>query len=540
MKISNDTNLDLKKLVTTRLLVNANSGGGKSWAIRRLLEQSHGQIQHIVIDLEGEFVTLREKYDYLLVGHDGEVPVSIRTAELLARRLLELNVSTIIDLSELRHPERITFVKRFLDSLVNAPKDLWHPALVIVDEAHQFCPESSKSESASAVIDLMTRGRKRQFCGVLATQRISKLNKDAAAECNNYMIGRTGLDIDMKRASELLGFTSKEDMRGLRDLKAGEFYLFGPAFKHGGIEKTTVGGVNTTHEITHTGIKTPIATPKNIQKVLKDIVDLPKEAEDELRTVSDYKAKVRELKTKLTLSEKGTPKIDPQALEKSKEQGYRLGFTDAQKENKQVEQSLKNYEVKLQKIAKIVGTEAQVVSMSPAKIEVPIDFDKTVVRIKKNEQESTLRKGAMKMLNWLAGSYPNPLSKQRLATLSGFSVKGGTFNTYISELKRNGWIDANGDLICTDEGLQNAEPEEIPSGDELLQMWKSKFREGAGKILQTVYEVYPNEINKDEVGYSVGFEPSGGTFNTYISELRRNGLISISGNTLKISDEFFE
>ncbi len=122
MKISNDTNLDLKKLVASRLLLNANSGGGKSWAIRRLLEQTHGQIQHIVIDLEGEFTTLREKYDYLLVGQGGDVPVSIRTAELLARRLLELNVSTIIDLSELKHPERITFVKRFLDSLMNAPK----------------------------------------------------------------------------------------------------------------------------------------------------------------------------------------------------------------------------------------------------------------------------------------------------------------------------------------------------------------------------------------------------------------------------------
>src|SRR3990167_5077011 len=141
IKISEDCSLNLEKLIATRMLINANSGGGKSWSIRRLLEQSHGQVQQIVIDLEGEFATLREKYDYLLVGQGGEIPISIRTAELLARKLLELNVSTILDLSELKHPERITFVKRFLDSLINSPKELWHPVLVIVDEAHQFCPE---------------------------------------------------------------------------------------------------------------------------------------------------------------------------------------------------------------------------------------------------------------------------------------------------------------------------------------------------------------------------------------------------------------
>ena len=139
IKISKDCSLNLEKLIATRMLINANSGGGKSWAIRRLLEQSHGQVQQIVIDLEGEFSTLREKFDYLLVGKEGEIPANIRTAELLAKRLLELNVSTIIDLSELKKAERITFVKRFLDSLIDSPKNLWHPVLILIDEAHHFC-----------------------------------------------------------------------------------------------------------------------------------------------------------------------------------------------------------------------------------------------------------------------------------------------------------------------------------------------------------------------------------------------------------------
>ena len=191
--------IDMQKLLDTRLLIQAGSGGGKSYLVRKLIESIGAKYQQIIIDPEGEFVTLREKYDFASIGKGGDIPLSLKYAEALAHKLLETNLSAIIDLYELKHYERILFVKRFLDALMNAPKELWHPCFVHVDEAHIFCPESTKSESASAVIDLCTRGRKRGFAAILATQRLSKLHKDAAAECMNKMIGQTGLDNDRKR-----------------------------------------------------------------------------------------------------------------------------------------------------------------------------------------------------------------------------------------------------------------------------------------------------------------------------------------------------
>ncbi len=70
--------IDVDRLVETRMLLQANSGAGKSWAIRRLLEQTHGRCQQIVLDVEGEFYTLREKYDYILAraGKEGPSPVT--------------------------------------------------------------------------------------------------------------------------------------------------------------------------------------------------------------------------------------------------------------------------------------------------------------------------------------------------------------------------------------------------------------------------------------------------------------------------------
>ena len=78
--------IDLEELLATRLLVQGNSGSGKSHLLRRLLEKCAGQVQQVVIDPEGDFVTLADRY--------GHVPVeaadhSERDIARLAARIRE-------------------------------------------------------------------------------------------------------------------------------------------------------------------------------------------------------------------------------------------------------------------------------------------------------------------------------------------------------------------------------------------------------------------------------------------------------------------
>ena len=62
------------------------------------------------------------------------------------------------------------FVRIFLEALLSLPRSLWRPMVVVVDEAHEFCGESTRDcESREAVIRLMDSGRKRGICGILAT-----------------------------------------------------------------------------------------------------------------------------------------------------------------------------------------------------------------------------------------------------------------------------------------------------------------------------------------------------------------------------------
>src|SRR5581483_7523640 len=77
-------------------------GKRQSWLIRLLAEQLFGKVQVILIDPEGEFASLREKFDYVLVGKGGETPADPRSAALLAHKLLEVKASAVCDLYEMK------------------------------------------------------------------------------------------------------------------------------------------------------------------------------------------------------------------------------------------------------------------------------------------------------------------------------------------------------------------------------------------------------------------------------------------------------
>jgi hypothetical protein len=224
--------IDLEELLATRLLVQGNSGSGKSHLLRRLLEKSAGQVQQVVIDPEGDFVTLADRY--------GHVPVeaadhSERDIARLAGRIREHRASVVLSLEGLEAEGQMRCAAAFLGGLFDAPRDHWYPALVVVDEAQLFAPtgggevaEEVRRASLSAMTNLMCRGRKRGLAGVIATQRLAKLAKNVAAEASNFLMGRTFLDIDMARAADLLGMERRQ-ADAIRDLPRGTFLALGPA-----------------------------------------------------------------------------------------------------------------------------------------------------------------------------------------------------------------------------------------------------------------------------------------------------------------------
>ncbi|GAA4009792.1 ATP-binding protein [Sphingomonas swuensis] len=224
--------IDLEELLATRLLVQGNSGSGKSHLLRRLLEKSAGQVQQIVIDPEGDFTTLAGPYGHLAIEASDHDEKEIARA---AARIREHRASVVLSLEGLEAEGQMRCAAAFLSALFDAPRDHWYPALVVVDEAQLFAPagggevaEEVRRASLSAMTNLMCRGRKRGLAGIIATQRLAKLAKNVAAEASNFLMGRTFLDIDMARAADLLGMERRQ-AEAIRDLPRGTFLALGPA-----------------------------------------------------------------------------------------------------------------------------------------------------------------------------------------------------------------------------------------------------------------------------------------------------------------------
>ncbi len=224
--------IDIEELLATRLLVQGNSGSGKSHLLRRLLEESAGIVQQVVIDPEGDFVTLAEPFGHVVIDAAAYAASEIGQ---LAARIRQHRASVVLALDGLDVEAQMRCAAQFLGALFDAPRDQWYPALVVVDEAQLFAPAAAgdvtdevRRLSLSAMTNLMCRGRKRGLAGVIATQRLAKLAKNVAAEASNFLMGRTFLDIDMARAADLLGMERRQAEQ-IRDLERGHFLGLGPA-----------------------------------------------------------------------------------------------------------------------------------------------------------------------------------------------------------------------------------------------------------------------------------------------------------------------
>lgn len=242
--------ISLAKLLAGRLLIQGTSGAGKSWTLRRLLEQTAGQVQQIVVDPEGDFRELAAKLDLLQLD---AVKLDIATLAIAAARVREHRVSCVLDLSQLDIERQMSALTAFFTALVAAPREHWHPCLVAVDEAHLFAPFGGYSEVAAvrkaaitAFVDLMSRGRKRGLAGVLATQRIARLHKSVMSDVVNFMVGLNTLDLDIRRAAETIGWDSRKAFDRLPVLEPGEFVAVGPAFSRSPAQ-LRVGAVSTMH-----------------------------------------------------------------------------------------------------------------------------------------------------------------------------------------------------------------------------------------------------------------------------------------------------
>lgn len=566
--------LELDILLRTRLLVQASSGYGKSWLLRRLAEQLARKMQVIIIDPEGEFASLREKYDYSLAAKTGgDTPADVRSAALLAQKLLEYRAPAVCDIFELKAHERHAWVRLFLESLIDAPKKFWHPVVVIVDEAAMFAPEKAagESEATDAMIQLATKGRKRGFAAVFATQRLGNLNKNAAATLFNVLIGGTMLDIDQKRAALAMGVARDSQAQFFQDLKLvkpGDFFALGPAISNERI-LMHVGPIETTHPESGSGkyAAEPPPPPEKVKALLPKLADLPRAAEEKAKTESELRAEIRTLKAQIrsapTKTETRIERVaDPRAITQA--------IKDTQREFRAAlslrDTAVKKLSTAMATIAKIAASKfpidfQEVPTPVPAESHPPTlprhegtdkalseevsDFVHAVSRSRRTyglpDAGLHLRDGARRMIQALCTWFPNSMTLGQMRAHAGLK-KSGTFSAYMSDLRRAGLIEEDGQFVrATQQAVEQFGTDHpMPkSTEEVVAVWAPKLRNGARRMLEALISRGGEPISKEELGQLAGLTKSG-TFSAYLSDLKtarlalvhRDGTVAADRETL--------
>jgi len=552
--------VELEQLVSSRLLIQGSSGAGKSWLIRYLLEQTHGRIQQFVFDPEGEFTTLRERFDYVVAsaGGDGDVPAHPDTADLLCRQLVELEASAILDIYDLDPEDRAAFVGAFLSRLVRMPKEQWRSALVVVDEAHELCPEQGGRElpSKKPMELVVSKGRKRGLCAVYATQRLSKLSKNAS-DLQNILVGYTGLDVDVKRARDILGFDKAqgEELKQLRH----EFFAFGPALSRE-VTRVRSGPVQTHHPKAGELIP-PTPPPRGkLAQLVKELAQIPERLAEEEETLATLRARVAELEGDLRRA--GGGGIAPQqaeqriraAVAEERARGEQLAEQRAAAAVAALRTTVRPH-VEALHHALANGSSASSATSNevpkpatappvrrpapapPVRRPAPAPAPARAAPGRHAATDDSLAKGPRAILTALA-QHPGGMTRQQITAITGY--KRSTRDAYIQRLPAEYLIvEPGGSVYATEAGvaaLGDFEP--LPIGDELRHHWLAKLPEGEAKVLEAVASAYPDAMERDAVTDVTGYKRS--TRDAYLQRLAARKLVRPEGRGLvRASDELF-
>jgi len=577
-----EVSIDLDYAIEERIAIYANSGGGKSYLVRCLAEKNNKKVQQIIISPKKEFVSLREKFDYIHVGMPTEkskpdIELNLRYAEQLALKILESGVDAVIEFSEFVK-DRIAYVDRFVEAITNAPEHLWHPCMIVIDEIDIWAPEKGHGEASSlgAIIDLAARGRDKGFFLVAATQKLAKFNKDVASELNIKFIGKCSLDIDQTRACQELGIPLKEKGK-LRELGRPNFYFyaFGPGLSDDVI-KIKAMEVQTTHISGYKRNKNlkPIPTPEKIKKMLEGFAGLDKEAEKEIKTKEDMLKRIREQEMQIkVLQKQQPPKIDPSYVKKAEDAAYAKGYNFAKMQIEKLYKEkmsaidvfygrLKTRLGEVQQLADQIKHKTVITDALDTKIQIELKEPPTFTIPSQTQLAREMSKQIMETPfppNPPSSSSPvdfnGDLSKQerqvllaicqlekctrdQVAILSQYSLTSGAFGQAISLLKQKGYVLQEGIILKpTDAGIKVLGPyEPLPTDhDEIIRTWRGKLGEQPDNILTVLAKAYPQSLSRQEIADETKYSVKSGSFGQGISTLLKMSLIESDGQKLKAS-----
>lgn len=596
-----DTNLPvtttIEDIIKNRTLAEGDSGSGKSHLMTVQIEGSDQKAQRLIIDIEGEYFTLKNNFQFLLMGKTNEtvkVDIDLNLTDIyvekLAKKLLEKSIDTIIDLSE--YPNEAThFISILFKAILKYSKLMKRPLLIFLDEAHIFAPEKGigNEESLRAVIEMAKRGRKRGIGIICGTQAIADFSKNVVRQLRTRFIGNCNYDKDIKTACHYLGFSRDREHELTTLGEDHNFFVAGAGLKVGDKKPNKVIKIKAIETLTELydfkfdkKIKIIDKDPNAIRNLKDEFKDIPQEITEELTEKEKLQIKVNELYKQLSekteqlrksvneQSKKGM--VDNKELERLENnfiyllnkrdqiikdlknlldtiQTYLEAYGEgaSQKAQKFLEENRKisipeKYTRPIKPVKQETLTQGPIAQASKnIELETPIDvstkFEDTVQPTNDNELKISPRERAYLIALAQAGKV---ITRRRMVLTSGHSIKSSGIKDTISKFHINKLINKVGqDLEITQKGLEilgdyDRIPEDLESK---IRYWKLHLRKGPSAFLQVLYDQQGIPIQINELANKAGYSPLSSGIKDIKSELNTRGLINTVPDGIILSDE---
>ncbi|WP_049903864.1 ATP-binding protein [Halococcus agarilyticus] len=215
------------EILTGRGFVTGKSGSGKSNTASVIAEQLLEEgFNLLIVDTEGEYYGLKERFEVLHAGADEfcDVEIGPEDAESIAEAALVENVPVILDVSGYFDGEEAEkLIHDVVAHLFRKEKRERKPFLLLIEEMQEYLPQSGGGTDLAKLLKRIgKRGRKRGFgiCGM--SQRPSSVDKDFITQCDWLVWHRLTWKNDVSIAGDVLGSERAEMIQGF---DAGEGFL---------------------------------------------------------------------------------------------------------------------------------------------------------------------------------------------------------------------------------------------------------------------------------------------------------------------------
>ena len=231
-------------IVTETLAMLAKRGMGKSNAAVVLAEEmwAAGQ-QWVAIDPKGDWWGIRSSADGkgaglpvpIFGGRRGDVPLEASAGAVMARLVVERDLTCVLDVSLFSKGDQIRFVTDFAETLFRAIGDAPRPLHLYLEEAEEFLPQRVDARTArmvGAYSKISKQGRTLGLGVTLITQRSASLNKDALSQTDTLVLFRTVSPHDRKAVVAWAEHhdEAKDVAQSLAELEPGESWIVSPGF----------------------------------------------------------------------------------------------------------------------------------------------------------------------------------------------------------------------------------------------------------------------------------------------------------------------